>query len=87
MATFQLETQDFLDMQRELNQTRKLSLQDNHFMRGRLENQRLRHELFKTCTEMEILLEECERLAAENRYLKSLAQDCQTQVRAGQPLV
>lgn len=61
-------------MQRELNQTRLASLIATRIVRGRQENQRLRHELYKTCTEMQIVLEECERLAAENRYLKSLVQ-------------
>ena len=78
MATFQLSTQDFLDMQRELNQSRMASLLDTRIARGRQEIQRLRQELYKTCTEMEILLEECQRLAAENHYLKSLAEQRQT---------
>lgn len=72
LATFQLNTQDFLDMQRELNQSRMASLVDTRGGRGRQEVQRLRQELYKTCAEMEILLEECDRLVAENHYLKSL---------------
>ncbi|MGK7911433.1 MAG: hypothetical protein AB4050_08110 [Synechococcus sp.] len=74
LATFQLETQDFLEMQRALNQSRMASLLSPRAGRGRQETQRLRQELYKTCTEMEILLEECERLTAENRYLKSLVE-------------
>ena len=80
LATFQLETQDFLDMQRELNQSRMASLLGTTIVRGRQETQRLRQELYKICTEMEILLEECDRLAAENRYLKSLAQQNHAQL-------
>ena len=71
VVTFQLSTQEFLEMQRELNQDRISYLLDNTGSCGRKEPQKLRRELYKACQEMEVLLEECDRLSRENRKLKA----------------
>ncbi|MGK7907630.1 MAG: hypothetical protein AB4040_10440 [Synechococcus sp.] len=85
MATFQLSTQDLIEMQRELNRDRRAELHATSFAAfGFQDLSRLRQELQRACSDIDLLLAECDRLADENHHLKALTQGHDGQYSASQ---
>ena len=70
MATFQLFVDDLVQMHRELHQQRKTLLASASLYTPRQQARLMRQELQQACTSMEFLLEECDRLKAENQRLR-----------------